>query len=531
MIYWIKILRSSDSIISLFVLSIMITLFGLLSPIFIIQILNRYITFGLEGTLLFLMIGAILVALLEFVFRNIRIFICSKIIEEPLKYIKLSILKNYFDYEYFNLASQKSKSFIEVADINNNLYQALNPQNQSNILDSFFALIIIFLLFILNLKLGLIFLVLILIFLAFQQKFSLNKKKINIDIDWKAHLNTVNELKERKIFLKLINANKFIGFKWSNFLDVQNIENYNLSKIKNLQANFNYFFFIISSIIIIGFGSSFVVNGELTIGTLIGFNIFSARAMQILSNAHRSILSLASVNKYFQLRDDFFAGSEKKTNGMKLNSINGDIELRGVTIEEFFSNHSIKNFSCKIEKTKITSLTGSNGAGKSLVGKLILGLNKPASGEVLCDGVNIQKFSMSWWRDQINYIPQKTFNLNCSVVDNIHLGNSKLNESEIVRVLNTVGLESFLKDTDFTFDKKISPDISFGIHKKIHIARALVKNSQIYIFDDPTESLDEKGQNFILNLIQSLKRSNKTIFCITNDRNILNVSDQVINLK
>ena len=221
----------------------MITIFGLLSPIFIIQILNRYITFGLEGTLIFLMVGAILVALLEFVFRNLRIFICSKIIEEPLKYIKLSILKNYFDYEYFNLASQKTKNFIDIIDINNNLYQALNPQNQSNILDCFFALIIIFLLFMLNFKLGLVFLVLIFSFLAFQQKFSFNKKKINMDIDRKPHFNTVNELKDRRLFLKLINANKFIGFKWSNLLDVQNNENYNLSKINNLQANFNYFFF------------------------------------------------------------------------------------------------------------------------------------------------------------------------------------------------------------------------------------------------------------------------------------------------
>ena len=72
MSYWFQVLRNSGLLGTLVTLSILITIMGLLSPIFIIHIFNRYIAFGLEGTLLFLMIGAISVAIFEFLFRNLR---------------------------------------------------------------------------------------------------------------------------------------------------------------------------------------------------------------------------------------------------------------------------------------------------------------------------------------------------------------------------------------------------------------------------------------------------------------------------
>ena len=79
MVYWLEILKRSNSFGVILVLSILITLMGLLSPIFIIHIFNRYITFGLEGTLYFLVIGALLVASFEFFFRNLEIKFLSKL--------------------------------------------------------------------------------------------------------------------------------------------------------------------------------------------------------------------------------------------------------------------------------------------------------------------------------------------------------------------------------------------------------------------------------------------------------------------
>ena len=97
MSYWLKVLQNSGLLGTIVILSILITIMGLLSPIFIIHIFNRYISFGLEGTLIFLMLGALSVAIFEFIFRNIRNKIFSKIVINPIKITKLDFAKNFFD--------------------------------------------------------------------------------------------------------------------------------------------------------------------------------------------------------------------------------------------------------------------------------------------------------------------------------------------------------------------------------------------------------------------------------------------------
>jgi ABC-type bacteriocin/lantibiotic exporter with double-glycine peptidase domain len=116
MVYWLEILKRSNSVGIILVLSVLITFMGLLSPIFIIHIFNRYITFGLEGTLYFLIIGALLVASFEFFFRNLRNQIFEQVIKWPIKSAKLEIFNRSFDLP--GLSKQK---IIDVLDLNNNV--------------------------------------------------------------------------------------------------------------------------------------------------------------------------------------------------------------------------------------------------------------------------------------------------------------------------------------------------------------------------------------------------------------------------
>ena len=103
---------------------------GLLSPIFIIHIFNRYIAFGLQGTLMFLIIGALGVAIFEFIFRNIRNNIFNKILQRPIKDFKIDLIKKFFENEHKN---NTSISIVEILDFKNNFFQFLSPKNQSNI--------------------------------------------------------------------------------------------------------------------------------------------------------------------------------------------------------------------------------------------------------------------------------------------------------------------------------------------------------------------------------------------------------------
>ena len=87
-----------------------------------------------------------------------------------------------------------------------------------------------------------------------------------------------------------------------------------------------------------------------------------------------------------------------------------------------------------------------------------------------------------------------------------------------------------MKKTNLDFQKNLDSTYSMGIHKKIHYARLLARDSKIIILDDPMESLDNEGKEFVQNLLISFKKTKKTIICFCNDNEISNLSDYRYNL-
>jgi ATP-binding cassette, subfamily C, bacterial LapB len=527
--FWLQIIKDNQGFGILFFLSLVIITMGLLSPIFIIHIFNRYITFGLQGTLFFLVTGAIIVAILEYIFRNIRHNFFSKIIIKPIKDLKLTILKNFYDSELIDNKKNKSSHILEVLDIHNNISNTLSPNNQSNIIDAFFAFLILLILFFLNNTLASIFLVILIIVIFIQGYFQSQRSLFlnNNKNSFKNSAGIFKDLGENKDFLKSLNIFNFIGSRFSHAIDQQLSNNVITNKSNSHQLNFNHFLIVLNSIIIIGVGSTFVVSGDLTVGTLIGFNIFSSRALQILMSAQKSFINFKNINNYFLVTNEFFKNTEKRINTLQLSKIKESIELNKLDFN-YGSNSSFlfRNLSLKFLMSSITNITGSNGSGKTTLCKLIFGIIKQNSGEILIDNTNFEKFSLTWWRDQIGYVPQSCRCLNTSLVDNIRLGNENLNEQEVGRIINSVGLDNALKKSYLDLNTPITNNISLGIHKKIHYARMLASNRNIIILDDPFESLDEEGRELVKQLIISFKRSKKMIICFSNDKEIINLSDR-----
>ena len=527
MIYWLEILKRSNSVGVILVLSVLITFMGLLSPIFIIHIFNRYITFGLEGTLYFLIIGALLVASFEFFFRNLRNQIFEQVIKWPIKSAKLEIFNRSFDVP--GLSKQK---IIDVLDLNNNVQKFLSSQNQSNIIDSFFLIFILIFLFFLNFKLAIIFISIVLIYLFFQRQSNLKKKKLSIlnKLSSDDRL-IVKDLVENFDLLNYLNAKKYVNFFLEKYHDKQQDNDITVSSINNYSISYNNFIILVCSIIIIGFGSTLVVSGELSIGALIGFNIFSSRALIIASSAQRSYFSLILINDYIVKYKKVLNQSINTTEKLKLNRIIGEIEIKDLDFSYEKSNfYLFKNISFKAFPGTVLNISGSNGTGKTTLAKIILGILTPSNGEIFIDKTNILKLSSNWWKKQIGFVPQNSELINSSIKDNILLANEKLNQQEISRLLETVGLGDNLKKSNLSFNDVIQDNLSKGLKKKVHYARILSINPQIYIFDEPFGDMDKNGKEMVIKLLTSLKKSNKTIITLTDDSLIKEVSDKTFKL-
>jgi len=527
--YWLQILKDSKLLGITLVLTLLITIMGLLSPIFIIHIFNRYIAFGLQGTLFFLLAGALVVAVFEYIFRNIRNKILGDIIINPIKYFKIDLLKTFFEREIKN----KKSSILEILDFNNNFFQFLSPKIQSNLLDSFFAILIIVILFFLDFLLAIIFIIIVIIFLLLQQKLIKNKNHYleNFNLSKNDRL-IVKELGTNQELLKSMSAIKYAGFYFEKYISKKLDIDSSVSMFDAKQISTTGFFILLSSIFTIGIGSISVVEGNLSIGSLIGFNIFATRALGTISSVQNSFSLINKTNLYLKECKDFFRNSKNRFNGMQLSKVIGNLKLKNVSYS--YNNdtrNKVNNFSANFNPSEISVVSGKNGSGKTTISKLITGLLTPESGEILIDDTNLEKLSLLWYKNQVAYIPQDVDILNTSIFNNILISNSELNEQEVSRLLQNVGLDEDLKNSDLTIIDPIINNISKGILKKIHIARSISKTRQIYVFDDPTLYLDKKGCDMVIKLIASLKRSGKTIICFSDDNEIISLGDNRINME
>jgi len=273
------------------------------------------------------------------------------------------------------------------------------------------------------------------------------------------------------------------------------------------------------------------VNGELSIGALIGFNIFSSRALIIASSAQRSYYSLIVINDYVENCKNVLNQSINNSEKLKLNRIIGELEIKDLDFSHEKSNfYLFKNISFKVSPGKILNISGANGTGKTTLAKIILGILTPSNGDILIDKTNILKLSTNWWKEQIGYVPQNSELINSSIKDNILLANEKLNQQEVSRLLETVGLGDNLKKSNLSFTDIIEDNLSKGFKKKVHYARILSINPQIYIFDEPFGDMDKNGKEMAMKLLTSLKKSNKTIITLTDDSLINEVSDKTFKL-
>ena len=286
-----------------------------------------------------------------------------------------------------------------------------------------------------------------------------------------------------------------------------------------------------SSIIIIGSGSVFVVMGELSIGSLIGFNIFASRALGIITAAQNSYYNLKKIDVYFTDYKNYFKNTKNRSTGMQLSKIQGNIELKNIDFSyQSDSNFLFRNFSSSFLASKMNVVSGANGSGKTTLAKLLLGLISPNSGEILIDKTNVEKLSLKWLRQYVGYIPQNPDVLSSSIIDNILISNQRLNEHEVSRLLQTVGLDDEMKNSNLTISEPIDDKISKGILKKIHIARTLAQNPEIFVLDDPFLYLDGNGKEMLLKLLNSLVRANKTLICFSEDKEIIGIAHERINL-
>jgi len=292
-----------------------------------------------------------------------------------------------------------------------------------------------------------------------------------------------------------------------------------------------------STLAILWLGAHLVMRGDLTVGQLIAFQMLSGRVsgpvlrlVQLWQDFQQTGLSIR------RLGDIFHATPEPSLNVTKTRfpAIQGHIRLEGVRFRYRLDGPEIiRNINLDIKPGMILGIVGRSGSGKSTLAKLIQRLYLPESGRILIDGIDLSLADPAWLRRQIGVVLQESFLFNGSVRDNIAFHYSQASMEEVIRVANLAGAHEFVLELPEGYDTIVGERgtaLSGGQRQRIAIARALLINPRILIFDEATSSLDSESEAIIQRNLRQICRG-RTVILIAHRLSTLRIAEGIIVLE
>ncbi|MBQ7045935.1 MAG: peptidase domain-containing ABC transporter [Clostridia bacterium] len=272
---------------------------------------------------------------------------------------------------------------------------------------------------------------------------------------------------------------------------------------------------LVGIVIILWVGFGMVLANTVTIGSLITFYALLAYFTEPIKN----LISLqpmmqTAIIAAERLNDILDIPVESKQIKQDANIAFNTIEFSNVDFR--YGNHELvlKNISLEIKKGEKVAIVGESGCGKTTLAKLLLKFYEAENGSILIDGAKISSIETDYIRDAISYIDQNTFLFSDTVKNNLILGCNTVSDEEIIKSCELAKADKFIQDLPFGYDTFLDENgknLSGGQRQRIAIARALLRNPKLIIFDEATSNLDTITENAIKDTIFDL---NKEMICI-----------------
>ncbi len=290
----------------------------------------------------------------------------------------------------------------------------------------------------------------------------------------------------------------------------------------------------ISSALILWFGVTLVIDGDLSVGQLIAFNLYAGhvtmpilRLAQIWQDFQHTGISIKRIGDI--LNED--TESAVSAGRSSLDKIDGNIELRKVTFRYTDDGKEvIRRLDLNIKAGETIGITGLSGSGKSTITKLIQRLYTPQSGQILIDNVDMAMADPSILRRNMGVVLQENFLFNGSVKDNIALSNPSADMAAIQHAAALAGADEFINELPHGYDTPVGERggaLSGGQRQRIAIARALVADPKILIFDEATSALDYETEAAILRKLPEIVKG-RTVIMIAHRLNCMPLCDRVV---
>lgn len=293
---------------------------------------------------------------------------------------------------------------------------------------------------------------------------------------------------------------------------------YREGMLSNIQGIISSSVQTIGNLFLMYFGIKQVINGDISLGSLMAFTTLSGYFMDPVGRLVGLQLQIQEANISMKRIAEILDYEEEQNTGIytDIEAVKGDIEVRDITFRYGNRKPVLRNISFTIPKQKKVALVGASGSGKSTIAKLLLKYYEPEQGEILIDGIDINEYSNKSLREHISYVPQNVQLFSKTIYDNIRISKMNATLDEVKRAAQAADAHDFIKKLPMqymTYLEESGDGLSGGEKQRIALARAFVKENDFYILDESTSNLDFATENIIFDMIYN-KFKNKTMLII-----------------
>lgn len=277
----------------------------------------------------------------------------------------------------------------------------------------------------------------------------------------------------------------------------------------------------VSTLMTIFIGGTEVIKGTITIGNIAEFIIYVnmltwpvASLGWVVTLVQRAAASQERINEFLHAQPEIVSPNNEEF------IVKGTIEFKNVSYQYPFTGiKALQNVSFKVDAGKSLAVTGRTGSGKSTVSNLLLRLMDPSGGEILIDGKNLCQINLDAFRSQTGCVPQEVFLFSDTIAQNISFGLKEINDNGLLNEkIKQASMHADVYDNIMEFPKDFETMIgergitlSGGQKQRISIARAIIREPKILIFDDCLSAVDTKTEENILQSLQQLMKGRTTI--------------------
>ncbi|MEH1836613.1 MAG: peptidase domain-containing ABC transporter [Nostoc sp.] len=509
-------------ILEVFVASLFIQIFGLVTPLFTQLILDRVVVQRSELTLTAVGLGLLIFSLFRVAMTGLRQYL----LDHTANKLDLALIVGFIRHtlrlplSYFE--SRYVGDIISRVQENRKIQRFLSGEALSILLDLVTVFIYLGLMFWYSWKMALLVLVIVppffllaLIATPFLQKisreiFNAVAKESSYLIEALSGVRTV----------KSTAVEQTVRWHWEELLSKEIKTNFSGQIISNRLQIFSNTIEAVVTTILLWFGAYQVIHDQLTIGQLVAFNMLLAniitpfqRLTVLWNQLQEVVIAVERINDVLDTEPEEDLQHQVR---QSLPAIKGNICFDNVTFRYHPESdiNVLANLSFEIHSGQMVALVGRSGSGKTTISKLVLGLYPPTDGKVLIDEHDITSLSLRSLREQVGVVDQDTFLFGGTIRENISLAHPGATLAEIIEAARLAGADEFIKKLPMGYESQIGEGggmLSGGQRQRIAIAKALLGNPKLLILDEATSHLDVESERIIQTNLNTIIQGRTTL--------------------